>query len=174
MANVASFRFSFRGEHANVVRTLVPVFRSGGTSESTLVPVFVPGEHPPKTTLLETTLLGSSENPFFFFRHFQSHFLATSPPPPGEAKVPGRNYIRPPPFPHFWLKGIFQGRGVGGVYFEAPRGRNFIRPPPLLYTPHPWKGIFRGGGVGVYKIWPREAKVLFFRPVSPLGAGGPK
>ena len=48
--------------------------------------------------------------------------------------IPGRNYIRPPP--PFWLKGIFQGRGVGVVYFEAPRGRNFI-PPPLLYTPHP-------------------------------------
>ena len=30
-------------------------FRSGGTCELTLVPVFVPGEHPPKTTLLETT-----------------------------------------------------------------------------------------------------------------------
>ena len=29
-------------------RTLVPCFRSGGTSERTLVPVFVPGEHPPK------------------------------------------------------------------------------------------------------------------------------
>ena len=28
--------------------TLVPVFRSRGTSERTLVPVFVPGEHPPK------------------------------------------------------------------------------------------------------------------------------
>ena len=27
---------------------LVPVFRSGGTSERTLVPVSVPGEHPPK------------------------------------------------------------------------------------------------------------------------------
>ena len=35
----------------------------------------------------------------------------------------------PPPSPHFWPKGIFQGRGGGGVYFEAPRGRNFIRPP---------------------------------------------
>ena len=38
--------FSFRGEHANV-----PSFRffcSGGTSERTLVPGFVPGEHPPK------------------------------------------------------------------------------------------------------------------------------
>ena len=49
-------------------------FRSGGTCERTLVPVFVPGEHPnvpsfrfrsggtsAKPTLLETTLLGSSD-----------------------------------------------------------------------------------------------------------------
>ena len=35
--------------------------RSGGTSERTLVPVFVPGEHPPKTTLLETTPLSTRE-----------------------------------------------------------------------------------------------------------------
>ena len=59
LANVPSFRFFVPGEHANV-----PSFR-----------FFVPGEHPnipsfrfslwgnilPKTTLLETTLLGSSE-----------------------------------------------------------------------------------------------------------------
>ena len=45
-------------------------------------------------------------------------------------------YTPPPPFPHFWPKGIFQGRGGGGVYFEPPRGRNFIR-PPLLCAPHP-------------------------------------
>ena len=43
-------------------RTLVPVFRSGGTCESTLVPVFRSGGTSAKTTLLETILLGSSEN----------------------------------------------------------------------------------------------------------------
>ena len=31
-------------------------FRSGGTSECTLVPVFVPGEHPPKAPFWKTTL----------------------------------------------------------------------------------------------------------------------
>ena len=36
--------------------TLVPVFRSGGTSERTLVPVFRSGGTSAKTTLLETTL----------------------------------------------------------------------------------------------------------------------
>ena len=51
--------------------------------------------------------------------------------------LPSREKLyTPPPSPHFWPKSIFQGRGGGGVYFEAPRGRNFIR-PPLLYTPHP-------------------------------------
>ena len=41
LANVPSFRFFVPGEHANV-----PSFR--GTCERTLVPVFVPREHPPK------------------------------------------------------------------------------------------------------------------------------
>ena len=40
------------------------VFRSGGTCERTLVPVFVPGEHPPKPPFGKTTLLGSSELKF--------------------------------------------------------------------------------------------------------------
>ena len=31
-------------------------FRSGGTSECTLIPVFVPGEHPPKPPFWKTTL----------------------------------------------------------------------------------------------------------------------
>ena len=59
----------------------------------------------------------------------------------------------PPPSPHVWPEGIFEGRGGGGVYFEAPHGRSFIH-PPLLYTPHPWKGIFRGGGWGYIKFGP--------------------
>ena len=42
-------------------RTLIPVFRCRGTSECTLVPVFVPGGTSAKTPLLETTLLGCSE-----------------------------------------------------------------------------------------------------------------
>ena len=62
LANVPSFRFSFRGEHANV-----PSFRfcSGGTSECTLVPVFVLGEHPPKPPFWRTTLLSTPEKGVF-------------------------------------------------------------------------------------------------------------
>ena len=41
-------------------RTLVPVFVPG-TSEWSLVPVFVPGEHPPKPPFWKTTLLSSPE-----------------------------------------------------------------------------------------------------------------
>ena len=44
LANVPSFQFSFRGNMRTYPRS---GFRSGGTSERTLVPVFVPGEHPP-------------------------------------------------------------------------------------------------------------------------------
>ena len=44
-----------------------------------------------------------------------------------------------------------------GVYFEAPRGRNFI-PPPFYTPPTPTRVFlfFRGGGVGVKKLWPRR------------------
>ena len=45
LANVPSFRFSFRG---NMRMHPCSGFRSRGTCERTLVPVFVPGEHPPK------------------------------------------------------------------------------------------------------------------------------
>ena len=45
LANVPSFRFSFRGNMRTYPRSN---FRSGGTSECTLVPVFVLGEHLPK------------------------------------------------------------------------------------------------------------------------------
>ena len=58
LANVPSFRFSFRGNMRTYPRS---GFRSGGTSECTLVPVFVPGEHPPKPPFWRTTLLGSPE-----------------------------------------------------------------------------------------------------------------
>ena len=44
LANVPSFRFSFQGNMRTYPRSCL---RSGGTSECTLVPVFVPGEHPP-------------------------------------------------------------------------------------------------------------------------------
>ena len=44
------FGFSFRGYMRTYPRSS---FRSGGTSECTLVPVFVPGEHPPKPRFLK-------------------------------------------------------------------------------------------------------------------------
>ena len=46
LANVPSFRFSFRG--INMRTYPRSGFRSRGTSECTLVRVFVQGEHPPK------------------------------------------------------------------------------------------------------------------------------
>ena len=46
LANVPSFQFSFRGNMRTYPRSGIC---SGGTSECTLVPVFVPGEHPPKS-----------------------------------------------------------------------------------------------------------------------------
>ena len=58
VANVPSCRLSFRGNMRTYPRS---GFRSGGTSECTLVPVFVPGEHPPEPPFWKTTLLGSSE-----------------------------------------------------------------------------------------------------------------
>ena len=45
LANVPSFQFSFRGNMRTYPRS---GFHSGGPSECTLVPVFVPGDHPPK------------------------------------------------------------------------------------------------------------------------------
>ena len=59
LVNVPSFRFSFRGNLRMYPRSS---FRSGGTSKRTLVPVFRSGGTSAKTTLLETTLLGSSED----------------------------------------------------------------------------------------------------------------
>ena len=58
LANVPSFPFSFRANMRTYPRSGL---RSRGTSERTLVPLFVPGEHPPKPPFLENILLGSSE-----------------------------------------------------------------------------------------------------------------
>ena len=69
---------------------------------------------------------------------------------------PGRSFIHPPP--HFWLKGIFQGRGGGGCMFWAPTRREFYTPPPPFIRPPPPRRVFVGVGglVGVYKIRPRN------------------
>ena len=58
--SLPSFRFFVPGENHPKMRMYPRSgFRSGGTSECTLVPVFVPGEHPPKPPFLKTTLLRS-------------------------------------------------------------------------------------------------------------------
>ena len=74
---------------------------------------------------------------------------------PRSSQISREKLYTPPPLPPFLAKRHFSGEGGGGVYFEGPRGRNFIC-PPFLYAPRPQEGIFRGGGVGVYKIWPRK------------------
>ena len=59
LANVPSFRFSFRENMRTYPRC---GFHSEGTSELyTLVPVFVLGEHPPKPPFWKTTLLSTPE-----------------------------------------------------------------------------------------------------------------
>ena len=52
------------------------------------------------------------------------------------SRYPKLIIFTPPPLPHSWLKGIFQGRGVG-VYILRPRAAGILYAPPLLYTPHP-------------------------------------
>ena len=64
-------------------------------------------------------------------------------------------YTPPPPPPHFWLKGIFEGRGWGCIFW-GPTRQEFYNPPPFYAPPTP-RRVFSGvGGVGVYKIWPRN------------------
>ena len=70
-------------------------------------------------------------------------------------------YAPPPPSPHFWPKGIFQGRGMG-VYILSPHAAGILyAPPPFIHPPTP-RRVFSGvGGVGVYKIWPRKKVYVF-------------
>ena len=66
----------------------------------------------------------------------------------------GEIIYAPPPLPHFWPKGIFQGRGVG-VYILRPHTAGILYAPPF-YTPPTPRRVFSGvGGVGVYKNRPR-------------------
>ena len=61
--------------------------------------------------------------------------------------------IYAPPLPHFWPKGIFQGRGVG-VYILRPRAAGILYAPPF-YTPPTPRRVFSGvGGWGCIKIGP--------------------
>ena len=74
LADVPSFVFSFRGN----MRHMYPRsgFRSGGTSERTLVPVFVPGENPPRPPFF--TVSGSSPTPWS--GPFRDHGHGLNPP----------------------------------------------------------------------------------------------
>ena len=76
------------------------------------------------------------------------------------SNFPGGNYIHPPPSPHFWPKGIFQGRG-GGVYILSPHAAGILYPPPPFYTPPTPKRVFLGvGGWGCIKFGPVNLTVL--------------
>ena len=73
-----------------------------------------------------------------------------------QSEVPGRNYIHPPPPPpYFWLKGIFQGRGVG-VYILRPHEAGILYAPPFYTPPTPRRVISGVGGWGCIKIGPVE------------------
>ena len=65
---VPSFRFSFRENMQTYPRS---GFRSGGTSECTLVLVFVPGKHPPKPTFCKN-------HPFVNPRTRTTHTIGTT------------------------------------------------------------------------------------------------
>ena len=42
------------------------------------------------------------------------------------------------------------------MYILRPHTAGILyTPPPFIHPSHPLKGLFRGGGVEVYKIWPR-------------------
>ena len=78
----------------------------------------------------------------------------------------GKKLYTPPPLPHFWPKGIFQGRGVG-VYTLRPHAAGILYAPPFIHPP-PLGGYFQGWGVGVYKIRPRINTVIYLaQMVSP-------
>ena len=50
--------------------------------------------------------------------------------------------------------------------FEAPRRRISYAPPLSQYAHQPLKGIFRGGGGAVYKIWPPKKCTGVLRELS--------
>ena len=75
LANVPSFRFSFPGNMRTYPRSGC---RSGGTSECTLVPVFVPGEHLPKPPFWKTTLLQTSDHSVIFYRSSSNTFFSST------------------------------------------------------------------------------------------------
>ena len=52
-------------------------------------------------------------------------------------KIPGRNYIRPPPLPPISGHKALSREGGWGCVFRGPPRQEFYTPPPLLYNPHP-------------------------------------
>ena len=41
------------------------------------------------------------------------------------------------------------------MYILRPHAAGILYPPPFYTPPHPWEGLFRGGGGACKKIWPR-------------------
>ena len=100
-ANVPAFRFSFRGNMRTYPRS---GFRSeGGTSECTLVPVFVPVEHPPKPPFwkppfCEPANKGSIEPSRRFYRTLKRFYRTPKgsiEPFFGPQKVPPNPFLDP-------------------------------------------------------------------------------
>ena len=71
-------------------------------------------------------------------------------------------YAPPPPSPHFWPEGIFQGRGGWGCIFWGPARQEFYT-PPAFYTHQTPRRVFSGeGGWACIKFGPEDLQALVF------------
>ena len=87
LANVPSFRFAFWGNIRTYPRS---GFRSGGTSERTLVPVSVLGEHPPKPPFCKPPLRGPGRRSLGAkSQKVSKKSLKSLPEPPGASRPRG-------------------------------------------------------------------------------------
>ena len=116
------------------------------TLESSRIPSSKPCLPQSKRYLPKSNVISPKVGQKLFYPPAQNRYM--------QEKIPGRNYIRPPPpFPHFWPKGIFQGRGVG-VYIWRPHAAGILYAPPF-YTPPTPRRVFSGvGGWGCIKFGP--------------------